>query len=93
MPVQNGLAERSVEPMLLDQNVTGLRLRQLQFTLKIVTVQGKTPYEVLPRDGHFRVFGCDTYDHIPRDELGKLDTKARKCIFVGYGEETKGYKL
>ena len=58
-------------------------------------VQGKTPYEALhgetPRVDHFRVFGCDAYAHIPSDERGKLDTKARKCVFIGYGEETRLY--
>ena len=42
---------------------------------------------------HLRVFGCAAYVHIPRDEHGKLDSKANKCIFLGYGEETKGYRL
>ena len=60
-------------------------------------VQGKTPYEALhgekPRIDHIRVLGCDAYAHIPSDKRGELDTKARKCVFIGYGEETKGYRL
>ena len=40
-----------------------------------------------------RVFGCEAFAHIPKDERHKLDAKARKCIFLGYGEETKGYRL
>ena len=43
--------------------------------------------------GHLRVFGCDAFAHIPKDERHKLDAKARKCIFLGYGETTKGYRL
>ena len=58
-------------------------------------VRGKTPYEAWhgekPKVNHLRVFGCDAFAHIPKDERGKLDTKARKCILLGYGEETKGY--
>ena len=54
-------------------------------------VQGKTPYEALhgekPRVDHFGVFGCDAYAHIPSDERGKLDTKARKCVFIGYPKD------
>ena len=56
-----------------------------------------TPYEAWttkkPSVAHLRVFSCDAYTHIPKDERGKLDPKAKKCIFVGYREETKGYRL
>lgn len=41
--------------------------------------------------GHIRVFGCDAYAHIAKDEQGKLDPKAKKCILVGYDEATKPY--
>ena len=44
-----------------------------------------------PTVKHFRVFGCDAFVHIPRDERHKLDSKSKKCILLGYGEETKGY--
>ena len=56
-----------------------------------------TPYEawvgVKPKVKHLRVFGCDAYAHIPKDERGKFDSKARKCILVGYSSESKGYRL
>ena len=42
---------------------------------------------------HLRVFGCDAYAHIPKDERTKFDAKTRKCIMVGYGMVTKGYRL
>lgn len=60
-------------------------------------IKGRIPYEAWhgekPRVDHLRVFGCDAYAYVPKDEQGKFDTKARKCILVGYGEETKGYRL
>lgn len=31
--------------------------------------------------------------HIPKDERHKLNLKARKCVLLGYGTETKGYRL
>ena len=37
-----------------------------------------------------RVFGCEGYAH---QSKGKLDPKAIKCIFVGYQDGTKGYRL
>ena len=41
---------------------------------------------------HLKVFGCICYVHV-RDELRtKLDAKAKKCIFLGYSLEHKGYK-
>ena len=60
-------------------------------------VKDKTPYEAWhgekPKVEKLRVFGCDAYSHIPKDERGKFDLKARKCILLGYGQETKGYRL
>ena len=56
-----------------------------------------TPFEAWTGDkpdvSHLRSFGCTAYAHIPKDERKKLDSKARKCIFLGYGTETKGYRL
>ena len=60
-------------------------------------LQDMTPYEAWfgrkPVANHLRVFGCDAYAHIPKDERSKFDSKARKCIFLGYGQVTKGYRL
>ena len=60
-------------------------------------VQEMTSFEAWygkkPGVDHLRVFGCDAYCHIPKDERGKFDAKARKCIFLGYGETTKGYRM
>ena len=60
-------------------------------------VKGMTPYEAWhgtrPKVEHLRVFGCESYAHIPKDERRKFDSKARKCILLGYGERTKGYRL
>ena len=39
------------------------------------------------------MFGCDAYAHVPKDERGIFDAKPRKCALLGYGEETKGYRL
>ena len=39
-----------------------------------------------------RAFGCTAYAHVLKDERQKLDSKSRKC-FLGYGSETKGYRL
>ena len=31
--------------------------------------------------------------HIPKEERKKLDVKSRKCVLLGYGSTTKGYRL
>ena len=46
-----------------------------------------------PHVQHLRVFGCDAYAHVPRDERDKLDPKVKKCWFLGYGVTTKAYRL
>jgi hypothetical protein len=42
---------------------------------------------------HLKVFGCDAYVHVPKENMSKLDKKAKKCIFIGYKYGIKGYKL
>ena len=52
-------------------------------------VEGATPHQAWfgqkPRVDHLKVFGCTGYVHIPKDERGKLDSKTRKSILLGYG--------
>ena len=94
----------SVRSMLADANLphefwtealsTAVYLRNRSPTK---AVDGMTPFETWmkkkPSVSHLRIFGCKAFSHIPKDERGKLDCKAKRCIFVGYGEETKGYRL
>ena len=60
-------------------------------------VEGKTPFEAWteekPNVSHLKTFGCVCYAHILSDERQKLDAKARKCLMLGYGTETKAYRL
>jgi hypothetical protein len=41
---------------------------------------------------HYRVFSCIAYVHVPDEKRSKLDPKAKKCIFIGYSLEQKGYR-
>jgi len=45
-----------------------------------------------PDIGHFKVFGCIAYVHVPDELRRKLDPKAEKCIFIGYAQDRKAYK-
>jgi hypothetical protein len=40
-----------------------------------------------------RVFGCDAYVHVTKENMSKLDNKAENCIFIGYKYGMKGYKI
>ena len=56
-----------------------------------------TPFEAWtgakPDESSLQIFDCDTYAHVPKDERAKMDPKTKRCIFLGYGENTKGYRL
>ena len=60
-------------------------------------ISDKTPYEIIrnkkPDVGKFRVFGCRSYCHIPKDERSKLDSTAILCMFLGYCTNRSGYRL
>eukprot|EP00253_Pinus_taeda_P031811 PITA_31811 len=62
-----------------------------------LALEDKTPQEVWtgkkPSLSHLRVFGCDAYVHVPKEKRTKLDSKSEKCIFIGYKDGLKGYKL
>jgi hypothetical protein len=42
---------------------------------------------------HLKVFGCEAYVHVPKENMSKLDKKVEKCIFIGYKDGLKGYKI
>lgn len=60
-------------------------------------LESMTPFEAFigrkPSVKHLKIFGSVCYAHIPKDERYKLDMKSRKCIFLGYSLEIKGYRL
>lgn len=64
------------------------------------TLQFKTPLETLrshtsiPPSHSFppRIFGCVVYVHLPTHTHHKLEPRAIKCVFLGYGVTQKGYR-
>ena len=56
-----------------------------------------TPVEmwsgVKPSVEHLRVFGCKAFMHVSREDRSKFDAKALECIFLGYADDAKGYRL
>lgn len=43
-----------------------------------------------PNLSNLRVFGCVAYAN---EKGGKLDNRAKKCLFLGYLHGVKGYRL
>jgi hypothetical protein len=50
-------------------------------------------YGKKPSVSHLKVFGFDALIHVSKENRSKLDKKEVKCIFIGYKEGMKGYKL
>lgn len=69
----------------------------LQNRIVKAALQNRTPYEVWtgskPNLSHLRIFGSTVMKHIPKEKRHKWDRKSEQCIFVGYPEDIKGYRL
>ncbi|OWY95087.1 polyprotein [Phytophthora megakarya] len=56
-----------------------------------------TPYELgfktKPRMDHLRVFGSQGYAHVDDAKRTKLEPKSFRCMFLGYAENVKGYRV
>jgi hypothetical protein len=57
----------------------------------------KNPQEVWtgnkPSLTHLKVFIYEAYVHVPKQNKSKPDKKVEKCIFIGYKDGLKGYKI
>ena len=42
---------------------------------------------------HLRTFGCTAYGHVDLEKRDKIDAKAVKCYFIGYGSDLFGYRF
>jgi hypothetical protein len=61
------------------------------------SVKGKTPFELWFKDTpdlkRLHPFGSEIYVLVPKQHRRKWDVKSKKGIFVGYGEQIKGYRV
>ncbi len=108
-PEQNGLAERMNRTLVEMVRSTLYNMRKDFWAEALSTaayirnrsptsaIPDMTPYEALngkkPDVSHLKPFACPCYAHIPKDERKKLYSKARKCLFLGYGDCVKGYRV
>ena len=60
-------------------------------------LQNTTPYECWYKQkadvNNLKVFGCTAFVHVPDQKRNNLQKNSEKCIFVGYPENSKGYKF
>lgn len=60
-------------------------------------VDGKTPYEAWfnqkPNVENLFIFGTEVYIHVPKEKRRKWNKKSKNGLLVGYGENTKGYRV
>ncbi len=60
-------------------------------------LESKTPQEACtgrkPDVSHLRVFGCKAFAHILDEKRSKLESKSVPCVFLGYYEGSKAYRL
>jgi hypothetical protein len=88
--------------MLHDQGLPLFLWAEACYT--VVYLQNRSPHGALgdktleeafsgkkPEVGHFRIFGCLTYSHVPSEKRTKLESTAEKGIFVGYSETSKAF--
>ena len=65
--------------------------------MSLVAVKGKTPYEILysrkPDYNLLRPFGCLSFTSTLNRDRSKLDYRADPCVFIGYIQNKRGYKL
>jgi hypothetical protein len=68
----------------------------IRYQTPTAVIHGMTPEEKFTGKkldvSHLRVFGCIAYVHVPDKKRSKLDPKIKKCIFIGYSLEQKGYR-
>lgn len=60
-------------------------------------LNGLCPEEIWSNEkpdlSYLKVFGCRAQLHIPKQLRKKWDEKTEECIFLGYSEDAKGYRL
>jgi hypothetical protein len=94
----------AAKAMLYDQDL--LRFLWVEACNTAVYIQNRSPHRVLGRKtpeevfmgkklevGHFRIFGCLVYSHVPSEKRMKLEATGEKGIFLGYSETSKAYRV
>ena len=69
----------------------------IQNRVSIRHILEKTPYEFWknrkPNISYFYPFRCTCFILNTKNYLNKFDSKAQKCIMLGYSERSRGYRV
>jgi len=61
------------------------------------SILGKNPHELwhdrTADKLEYKIFGTEVFTHVPKQKRTKWDAKAKKGVFVGYDENTKGFRV
>ncbi|KAG9453117.1 hypothetical protein H6P81_006021 [Aristolochia fimbriata] len=100
-PQQNGVAERKNRTIM--EMVRCMLKETVACAVYVLNrcptkgLKNMTPYEACngppPNMKHFKIFGRIAYAQVPKEVRKKLDDKSVKCVFIGYHNKIKGYKL
>lgn len=102
-PQHNGRAEREMRTIVeaartlnhskhLLLKFCAEALKLFMFCITQVPVLQKTKHRSKPSIDHLRVFGSEVFVHVPKEKRKKWNSKAKKGIFVGYGDDVVGYR-
>jgi hypothetical protein len=94
----------ATKAMIHDQNLPMILLAEA--SMRTVYMQNMIPHKIMknmtleeaftgvnPEVGHFMIFMCPIYIHVPKEKRTKLDPLGRKGTFVGYNESSKEYQI
>ena len=69
----------------------------IQNKISIRPILEKTPYELWknrnPNISYVHPFGCTYFILSTKDHLNKFESKAQKCIMLGYSERSRDYRV
>ncbi|OWY98831.1 hypothetical protein PHMEG_00030299 [Phytophthora megakarya] len=61
--------------------------------MRSTTTLYELSFKTKPSRNHLRVFGSIGYAHVDKFRRTKLEAKSFKCMFLGYAEDSKGYRV
>lgn len=96
MESASSMIYRAKTPLYMWAEAVNCTVYILNRTLTVQTPSA-TPYEKWcgekPKLEHVKVFGCDTYMHVPDQLRSILEAKSKKQIFVGYDGNSNNFRL